>query len=242
MLVLASQSPRRRRLISLLGCDFTVIPAEVDEKIFPKELPGEYVRRMALEKVLNTSSKLGKDTEDEIFVVGADTVVVDWGIISQADSISNQLHRIPGALEADFEILGKPADLFEARKILYRLRGRSHQVFSTIAVIRRSDGKQFVDSCITEVPMRAYSDAEVEEYVASGDPIDKAGSYAIQHPEFHPVQNLQGCYANVMGLPLCHLFRTLLKAGFLISKDVPAACQAFLEYDCPVFDKILESI
>jgi septum formation protein len=90
--------------------------------------------------------------------------------------------------------------------------------------------------------MRAYSDAEVEEYVASGDPIDKAGSYAIQHPEFHPVQNLQGCYANVMGLPLCHLFRTLLKTGFLISKDVPAACQAFLEYDCPVFDKILESI
>jgi predicted house-cleaning NTP pyrophosphatase (Maf/HAM1 superfamily) len=241
MLVLASQSPRRRQLINLLGWEFTVIPANVNEDIFPQELPGEYVRRVALEKALESSRKLRKNTGMEDFIIGADTAVVDWGRNTPPGDMPDKGQEISGVEKRNFEILGKPSDPFEARSVLIRLRGRVHQVFSAIAVIRSHDGKQFIDTCITDVPMRGYSDKEIEAYVASGDPLDKAGSYAIQHTEFHPVQNLQGCYANVMGLPLCHLLRTLISAGRHTSRDVPSACQAFLEFDCPVYNEILES-
>jgi predicted house-cleaning NTP pyrophosphatase (Maf/HAM1 superfamily) len=90
--------------------------------------------------------------------------------------------------------------------------------------------------------MRDYRDAEIASYVASGDPMDKAGAYAIQNPGFHPVTDFNGCYACVVGLPLCHLLRTLRKAGFpqdAAPIDVPGACQANLNYVCPVTQKIL---
>jgi predicted house-cleaning NTP pyrophosphatase (Maf/HAM1 superfamily) len=240
MLVLASQSPRRSQLISLFGWEFTVIPSKVEEEIVPEELPGEYVRRVALEKARDIFGNLNDYAGTEALIVAADTVVVDWGKSGPGREVTNDGQAVPSADISKFEILGKPADLEEARRVLYRLRGRIHQVHTAMVVIRSQDGKQFIDACITDVPMRVYSDEELEAYVASRDPLDKAGSYAIQHSGFHPVQNLQGCYANVMGLPLCHLTRTLLKAGRLISKDIPAACQAFLEYDCPVYNKILE--
>ena len=88
--------------------------------------------------------------------------------------------------------------------------------------------------------MRSYSDNEIALYVASGDPLDKAGAYAIQHRGFNPARPLQGCYANVVGLPLCHLLRTLRKAGCWPRKDIPQACQAALQYACPVFELILD--
>ena len=88
--------------------------------------------------------------------------------------------------------------------------------------------------------MRDYSDEEIEAYVASGDPFDKAGAYAIQHQGFNPARPLQGCYANVMGLPLCHLVRTLRKAAVQTPDNIPAACQASLGYACPVLEGILE--
>ena len=241
MLVLASKSPRRRQLISLLGCEFAVNPAEVNEEIFQHELPGEYVKRVALEKALFTYRKMSKYSGMESLVIGADTSVVVWSRNSKPGIISDDKREVASINRIRFEILGKPSDLAEARRVLFRLRGRVHQVISAIAVIRGRDGQQFVDTCITDVPMRRYTDEEVTAYVASGDPLDKAGSYAIQHSEFHPVQNLQGCYANVMGLPLCHLMRTLRKAGHSPSTDVPSACQAFLEYDCPVYNEIIES-
>jgi septum formation protein len=87
--------------------------------------------------------------------------------------------------------------------------------------------------------MRPYSDEEIDVYVASGDPLDKAGAYAIQHADFHPVENFSGCYASVMGLPLCHLVRTLCKMGIAPPADVPAACQAHLQYTCPISAAIL---
>jgi septum formation protein len=87
--------------------------------------------------------------------------------------------------------------------------------------------------------MRDYTDEEIETYVASGDPMDKAGAYAIQHQGFHPVKELHGCYANVMGLPLCHLARNLRKLGFLPPVNVPEQCQAALDYECSVFEKFL---
>jgi predicted house-cleaning NTP pyrophosphatase (Maf/HAM1 superfamily) len=88
--------------------------------------------------------------------------------------------------------------------------------------------------------MRAYTDQEIEDYIASGEPFDKAGAYGIQHAGFHPVEAMRGCYANVMGLPLCHLARTLARLGVTPPRDVPAACQAHIGYDCPVHQDVLE--
>jgi predicted house-cleaning NTP pyrophosphatase (Maf/HAM1 superfamily) len=113
-------------------------------------------------------------------------------------------------------------------------------VYTALAALRSSDGKLLTDCCRTEVPMRYYSDGEMNAYIASGDPMDKAGAYGIQHPGFQPVVHLWGCYANVMGLPLCHLVRTLEKMGMISETDVPQACQAALQYDCPVYTQILK--
>jgi predicted house-cleaning NTP pyrophosphatase (Maf/HAM1 superfamily) len=88
--------------------------------------------------------------------------------------------------------------------------------------------------------MRHYSDEEMQAYIASGDPLDKAGAYGIQHQVFRPAERLSGCYANVMGLPLCHLVRTLEKMGITSETDVPQACQAALQYDCPVYTQVLK--
>lgn len=95
------------------------------------------------------------------------------------------------------------------------------------------------DLCVTDVPMRAYSEQEISAYVRTGDPLDKAGAYAIQHPGFQPVAAMAGCYASVMGLPLCHLTRLLREFDLQPRTDLPAGCQAFLQYDCPVYSSIL---
>jgi predicted house-cleaning NTP pyrophosphatase (Maf/HAM1 superfamily) len=89
--------------------------------------------------------------------------------------------------------------------------------------------------------MRAYTDEEIEAYIASGDPFDKAGAYAIQHNGFHPVENFAQCFANVMGLPLCHVVRSLRQLGVEVPNDVPTLCQAHIRYECPVFERILTS-
>jgi predicted house-cleaning NTP pyrophosphatase (Maf/HAM1 superfamily) len=112
-------------------------------------------------------------------------------------------------------------------------------VITAISIYRTDDGKMLGDSCTTDVPMRNYLDEEIDDYVNSGDPLDKAGAYAIQHEGFRPVEGLKGCYANVMGLPLCHLTRSLSRFGIAPQVDVPQACQAALGYDCPVYLDIL---
>jgi septum formation protein len=95
------------------------------------------------------------------------------------------------------------------------------------------------DLCVTEVPMRDYSDQEIEAYVQTGDPLDKAGAYAIQHPDFQPVDDLSGCFASVMGLPVCHLVRSLRKLDIPPRADVPTNCQSLLNYQCPVYRAVL---
>jgi len=137
------------------------------------------------------------------------------------------------------DILGKPEDEQQAVEMLTRLRGHLHQVYTAVAILRAADGMLLLDVCVTDVPMRDYSQAEIAAYVATGDPLDKAGAYAIQHDGFHPVEHLEGCYANVVGLPLCHLVRLLRRLGMEPQADVPAACQAALKYECPVYAAIL---
>lgn len=212
VLLLASNSPRRRQLISLGGWMFTVMVSDVDEAKLPDEAPANYVLRLAEAK----ARAVAANAHAEHIVIGADTSVVDGS-----------------------DILGKPADVAEAAQMLKRLRGHTHQVYTGIAALRVRDGQLVTDLCVTDVPMRDYSDAEINGYVLTGDPLDKAGAYAIQHSRFKPVQKLMGCYAGVMGLPLCHLVRTLRKLDLSPAADVPNNCQTHLDYQCPVSRAIL---
>lgn len=213
-LVLASNSPRRKDLLALTNLPFEVIVSDADESLLAGESPREYVRRLAVAKAHAASARAGASQ----VVLAADTTVVD------ADAI-----------------LGKPANPSEAKRMLRQLRGRVHQVHTGIAVLRVLDGNLLSDVCVTDVPMRDYSDAEIEAYVATGDPLDKAGAYAIQHAGFQPVASMSGCYASVMGLPLCHVTRLLAQMDAAPRADVPSNCQLFLKYDCPVFTEILRT-
>lgn len=236
LLVLASNSPRRRELLALGGWKFNTSFAEVDESQHPGEAPGTYVLRLAENKartcaaspknigtlsptnvgMISPTNMGTMSTGEDLILLAADTAVVDG--------------------EA---ILGKPKDMAEAVEMLRQLRGRTHQVYTGIAIIRMSDGNLGTDLCVTAVPMRAYSDEEIDAYVATGDPLDKAGAYAIQHPKFHPVETMSGCYASVMGLPLCHLTRTLRQLDITPRTDISAECQSCLDYACPISVAVL---
>ena len=207
-LALASNSPRRKELLALGGWKFEIIVSDADESLLADEAPRDYVRRLAAEKARASSAR----ADASQVVVAADTTVVDGNAI-----------------------LGKPAGPSEAKRMLRQLRGRVHQVYTGIAVLRIRDGNLLTDVCVTDVPMRNYSDEEIEAYVASGDPLDKAGAYGIQHVGFQPVTSMRGCYASVMGLPLCHVTRLLGQIDIQPGADVPARCQSFLNYACPVY-------
>ncbi len=206
-LQLASNSPRRRQLLALGGWAFTIQVADVDESQLPGESPGDYVLRLAESKVRASAEHAGGGQ----VVLAADTAVVDAG-----------------------DILGKPGDESEAVDMLRRLRGHTHQVYTGVAVLRVSDSTFRTSLTITDVPMRAYTDEEINAYVRTGDPLDKAGAYAIQHADFHPVETLTGCYASVMGLPLCKV--TTLLAEFSISpgKRIDLRCQTELGIQCSI--------
>ena len=126
--------------------------------------------------------------------------------------------------------------------MLRRLRGRVHQVFTGLAVLRVASEELQSEVVATDVRMREYSDEEMLAYIATADPMDKAGAYAIQHPVFNPVQNLQGCYANVMGLPVCHAARLLTQFGCPPASDIVQGCQQALEFTCPVFLKAITEV
>lgn len=210
-IILASNSPRRKDLISLFDLPFEIIPADINEDVLPGESPKAYVARLARSKANVIAS------DHKGLIIAADTVVVDGE-----------------------QLLGKPLDGADARQMLRQLRGRTHQVYTGIAIIRTSTGETFEAICQTDVPMRNYSDREIDAYIATGDPMDKAGAYAIQHAGFHPVVRLTGCYASVMGLPLCHLVVGLKQFGIKIPEDLPYRCQDSLDYVCPAFKDILE--
>jgi len=215
---LASNSPRRRELLALTGWEYSIQSAQIDETPLRDEDGAGYVRRLANSKALAAANQLDGDG----IIIAADTTVVDL----QPDGKSI--------------LLGKPRDPDDAREILWSLRGHSHEVHTAITILSKPEGKRICDMCTTQVPMREYTAQEVDDYVASGDSLDKAGAYAIQHAGFHPVEKLDGFYANVMGLPLCHLTRSVSKLGITPLSDVPQACQNALDYQCPVYSQILK--
>jgi MAF protein len=216
-LILASASPRRRQLLALTGWAFAVRPVNADETPRAGEPPEAFVRRMSETKARMATSAADADA----LILASDTTVV-----------------------IDGHILNKPADAAEARAMLGRLRGRAHEVLTALTVLDTASGAAHTDLARSRVPMRDYSGDEVAAYVATGDPLDKAGAYAIQHPHFQPVERAQfeDCFANVMGLPLCHLLRRLRTLGVDSATDLPAECQRFIPYDCPVHEQILNSM
>jgi len=206
-LILASRSPRRRQLLAHLGLPFRVVIPQLEEDIAPAAAgrPEELAEALALAKA---QAVVGE--EGEGIVIAADTIVVDGDTI-----------------------LGKPADGSEAAATLRRLRGKTHRVITGLAVVDAASGQRAASHVVTAVRMRHYSDAEIAAYVARGEPLDKAGAYAIQDEQFHPVASYDGCYCNVVGLPLKALVILLRRAGLDITPDslenLPPQCGG-----CPI--------
>ena len=174
-LVLASQSPRRAEILRQAGIPFTIRAAEVDESPIADEDPEQYVQRLAEAKARAVSAS------DEETVLGADTTVVVGG-----------------------EMLGKPADAADARRMLALLEGRRHQVMTGIC-LRRGAGI-VRDRAITDVWFAPMTETEIADYAATGEPIDKAGAYAIQGLASKFIQRIDGCYFNVVGLPIALVY------------------------------------
>ena len=215
MLILASNSPRRQQLLRLAGWDYTALPASLDESVRPGEEGRGYVLRLAEAKARHVREDLHGASETDL-IVAADTTVV----LNEA-------------------ILGKPADAAEAIEMLVRLRGRPHQVHTGLAVLQPVGNQLISQLTTTTVFMRNYSDEEIRAYVASGDPLDKAGAYAIQYRAFHPVESLEGCYANVVGMPLCRLAEMLQSFGQTPGRTPEVACTSLTGQTCPVYEHFL---
>jgi len=192
-LILASASPRRQALIHLLGYPVEVRVADVDELSVTDPDPARNVVATARLK----ADAVAATVSGAAVIIAADTEVVLDGLL-----------------------LGKPADPADATRMLRWLRNRTHQVHTGIVVWRRPNGAMAMAVSTTDVTMRDYSDAEIAAYVASGDPLDKAGAYAIQSTSFRPVARLDGCYTGVVGFSLCRLSQALQAVGVPVSLDV----------------------
>ncbi len=181
-LYLASSSPRRRQLLTEAGIAFELYAVPVDEDRLteaytgPIELLGEY---LAQQKALAAYEALRRNNQ-EALVLASDTTVL-----------------------LDGQSLPKPRDPAEAEEMLRILRGRAHIVATGVALAGPELGRLVSGTSATRVLMRDYSDEEIAAYVSTGDPLDKAGAYSIQHPDFHPVASIDGCHLGVIGLPVC---------------------------------------
>ena len=187
-IILASASPRRAALLAQIGLHFRVQASELGddgETALPGENPESHAARLALAKARDVAARL-----DEGLVIGADTVVV-----------------------LGERMLGKPADPAEARAFLAALSGKTHRVISGVAVMDAATGRSEVATAVTSVRMRPFDAAEAEAYVATGEPLDKAGAYGIQERGAVLVEAIQGDYFNVVGLPLVLLAELLRRFG-----------------------------
>lgn len=186
-LVLASASPRRRDLLHSVGIRFAVVPSNVPEDEIPGETPEEHVIRLSLEKARDVAMQ--SEVSGRWFL-GSDTIVL-----------------------RDEDILGKPGSPEEAFAMLQSLSGRSHQVVSGYALFDRETGIEEAGAVTTTVNFKELNGEEINGYIATGEPFDKAGAYAIQGVGAFMVKNIQGSYTNVVGLPLCEVVELLERAG-----------------------------
>jgi nucleoside triphosphate pyrophosphatase len=190
MLILASASPRRRELLAQAAVEFTVESADINEDLLSGEAAAAYVQRLAVEKAQAVWHRHQSDdtTDDPLIVLGADTAVVSEG-----------------------NILGKPANAADARRMLQLLSGRTHAVLTGLAAVTHKGVTSEVE--ITQVTFNVIKDAEIDEYIAGGEPLDKAGAYGIQGYAARWIPRIEGCYFNVVGLPIARTIALLAEAG-----------------------------
>jgi septum formation protein len=198
ILILASGSPRRHELLSQTGLTFTVAAADINEDLLPNEAAAAYVQRLAEEKAqaIWNVHRSSDAPENPLIVLGADTCVV-----------------------CDGHILGKPTDTADARRMLELLRGRTHAVLTGLAAV--TAGKTVRDVEITQVTFNQINDAEIAHYIASGEPLDKAGAYAIQGYAARWIPRIEGCYFNVVGLPIARTIALLVEAQTVSEVEQP---------------------
>jgi septum formation protein len=182
-LILASSSPRRSYLLEQAGLTFTVIPSSFDENSVSLSTPETYVKTLAEAKAADVSKAY-----PECWVIGADTIVV-----------------------IDGKILGKPDSKEQARTMLKRLSGKTHQVFTGYCICCRDRERSFSDSVKTDVLFKNLADNEIEWYINTSEPFDKAGAYAIQGLGTFIVKSIKGSYTNVVGLPVCEVIEFLIE-------------------------------
>ncbi|MEZ4708923.1 MAG: Maf family protein [Caldilineaceae bacterium] len=210
-IILASASPRRQQFFKELGLQCTIHVADIDETPRPDEDPILLAHRLAESKAQAVAERTASNGREQL-IIAADTVVAQ-----------------------DRELLGKPLDEADAARMLRQLRTGVHQVHSGVSVLQRAaNGETRQETIVnsTDVVMRPYADTEIAAYVATGDPLDKAGAYAIQHPVFAPVQQINGCISGVMGLPLANLRGLLARFGVQIEAPLPPLCQFHAAFAC----------
>jgi septum formation protein len=194
MLVLASASPRRRELLTQAGYSFQVHPAQIPEDPLAGEDPVVYVTRLALEKAQAVFALLSTAAVSDLAVLGADTTV----------TLEDPILRVA-------QILGKPADAADAARMLRQLAGRSHRVVTGVALVTSRRAEAVAE--ITTVSFHPLTERQIAAYVATGEPMDKAGAYAIQGRAAAMIPRIEGCYSNVVGLPLARVSALLAAAG-----------------------------
>ncbi len=215
--LLASQSPRRRQLLTLCGYPFDALAADVDEdSVFNPDPVQDCIQtaRLKGEAILRDGPL---SLEEDRIIIAADTIVT-----------------------LDGHILGKPQDALDAKRMLTSLRGRSHEVHTGVTIIDARSSRSILSSQSAIVKMRPYTDQEMSTYVATGDPLDKAGAYAIQHPDFRPVEHLKGCYLGVMGLSICHLLQLFEQIDLPFKADLNSLENAHHGYQCVLYDNIAQ--
>jgi septum formation protein len=192
-LILASASPRRKELLARLGLSFEVRPSEIEERLTPGMPAAAQATALARTKSGDVAERLHAAGDVPALVLGADTLVV-----------------------LDGRSLGKPASRDEARAMLRALRGRRHEVVTAVALrLAAPGGREVTEAVTSRVLMRPYTDLEIDAYVATGEPDDKAGAYAVQGVGGHLVARVEGCYTNVVGLPLGTTARLLRLFGLV---------------------------
>lgn len=193
-IILASASPRRAELLKQIGLEFSIMPSDIEERIDVSLPPEEVVQRLALDKAMSIAEKVEKGPRKGALIIGADTIVVKDGI------------------------LGKPINDTEAFHMLKSLEGNWHSVITGLAVIDSDNlkgTKLFVE---TRVKMRPLTEAEIKAYIKTGEPADKAGAYGIQGMGAVLVEKIEGCYFNVVGLPLTRLSQVLSLYDVIVLK------------------------
>lgn len=191
---LASASPRRKELLKQVGLSFKTMPSTVEEKITKSE-PNEVVEELSYQKAVDVCAKLTGEQKEDFVVIGADTVVACWG-----------------------EILGKPGDKEDAVRMLGKLQGGSHQVYTGVTLAwkyKDMSAMYATFSECTDVTMYSMTEEEIRRYVDSGEPMDKAGAYAIQGLCAAYIQGICGDYNNVVGLPVGRVYQELKRRGLV---------------------------